>query len=211
MSRERRTGDFNRWGSPTHPSASSGPVRGIRPLVAFTSSQVWRRQGSLVFPPRARGMQIVQIGQRGVDVKDAPQFRDGLGMLVHPQVEVRILLVSDHPQGSRYLAAPVSASGLAGLYTAQGLQSPRPLIAILADPRGDVFDYYVAGPTAVPLLRGPDRETFLDSLWTHSLAYDILTVDDVRLAPNRLADYAAILILNQSRLPLDVAQALDAY
>jgi hypothetical protein len=100
---------------------------------------------------------------------------------------------------------------LAGLYTAPGLQSPRPRIAVLADPRGDVFDYYVAGPTAVPLRRGPDREAFLDSLWTHGLAYDILTVDDVRLAPDRLADYAAILILNQPRLPLDVAQALTVY
>lgn len=103
------------------------------------------------------------------------------------------------------------ARRLAGLYTAPGLESSHPQIAILADPRDGVFDYYVAGPTAAPLLRRPDRETFLDSLWTRGLSYDILTVDDVRLAPERLAEYEAILILNQPRLPLDVAQALDTY
>jgi hypothetical protein len=103
-------------GSP-HPS--SGPARGIRPLFAFISSQVWSQQGSVVSTPRARGMQVVQIGQRCVNVKGAPQFRDGLTMLVHPQVEVRILLVSDHPQRDRYLAALVSASGLAGLECAE--------------------------------------------------------------------------------------------
>jgi hypothetical protein len=54
-------------------------------------------------------MQVVQIGQRCVNVKGAPQFRDGLTML----------LVSDHPQRDRYLAALVSASGLAGLECAE--------------------------------------------------------------------------------------------
>jgi hypothetical protein len=99
-------------GSP-HPS--SGPARGIRPPVAFRSSQAWSQQGSVVFPPHACGLQVVQIGQGCIDVKDAPQFRDGLRMLVYPQVEVRIFLVSDHTKRSRYLAAPVSASGLTGL------------------------------------------------------------------------------------------------
>jgi hypothetical protein len=87
----------------------------MRPPVEFRSGQARGQQGSVVFPPRARGMQVVQIGQGCVKVKDAPQFRDGLRMLVHPQVEVRIFLVSDHPQRGRYLAAPVSASRLAGL------------------------------------------------------------------------------------------------
>jgi hypothetical protein len=100
---------------------------------------------------------------------------------------------------------------LAGLYTAPELRSPQPEIAILADPRGDVFDYHVTGPVAAPLLLGPDRQSFLESLWTHGLAHDILTVDDVRLDADRLTEYAAILMLNQSRLPLDVAQALGDY
>jgi hypothetical protein len=98
---------------------------------------------------------------------------------------------------------------LAGLFSVPGLRSPQPQIAVLSDPL-DAFDYFVTGPAAGSL-RGGDRTSFLQTLWTSGLAFDILTVDDVRLAPDRLADYQAILILNQPRLPQDVAQALDAY
>jgi hypothetical protein len=100
---------------------------------------------------------------------------------------------------------------LAGLFTAPGVQSPQPKMAALANPREDGLDYYITGATAVPLLRMADRERFLDILWTHGLRIDLLTVDDVRLQPDRLMDYEAILLLNQARLPLDVAQALDTY
>jgi hypothetical protein len=74
----------------------------------------------------------------------------------------------------------------------------------------DAFDYFVTGQAAGSL-RGGDRSNFLETLWTNGLTFDILTVDDVRLEPDRLAEYAAFLIVNQPRLPLDVTQALDAY
>ena len=100
---------------------------------------------------------------------------------------------------------------LAGLFTAPGVQPPQPKIAALANPCEDGLDYYITGEAAVPLLRLADRDLFLDILYTHGLTIDLLTVDDVRLQPDRLADYEAILVLNQARLPLDVAQALDSY
>jgi hypothetical protein len=100
---------------------------------------------------------------------------------------------------------------LAGLYTAPGLRSPQPRIAILADPLGEVFDYYVEGALAASSLRGSDTQAFLDLLWQNGLTYDILTVDDVQLDPDRLSDFEAILVLNQLRLPLAVAQQLAAY
>jgi len=99
---------------------------------------------------------------------------------------------------------------LAGLFTVPDLHAPQPEIAVLADPL-DAFDYFVTSPVAYPYLRGTDRSNFLGTLWENGLPFDLITVDDVRLAPDRLADYAAILILNQPRLPLDVAQALDVY
>jgi hypothetical protein len=89
------------------------------------------------------------------------------------------------------------------------LRTPQPEIAVLSDPL-DAFDYFVTGQAA-GLLRGGDRSSFLETLWKNGLAFDILTVDDVRLAPDRLGEYAAILIANEPRLPQDVAQALDAY
>jgi hypothetical protein len=99
---------------------------------------------------------------------------------------------------------------LAGLFTAPGLHAPQPEIAVLADPL-DAFDYFVTGQVAYPYLWGTDRSSFLGTLWENGLPFDLLTVDDVRLAPDRLADYAAILIMNQPRLPLDVAQVLAVY
>jgi hypothetical protein len=99
---------------------------------------------------------------------------------------------------------------LAGLFSAPGLRSPQPEIAVLSDPL-DAFDYFVGGQVAPPYLRGGDRSQFLETAWKNGLAFDILTVDDVRLEPDRLADYQAILIVNQARLPLDVAGQLAAY
>jgi hypothetical protein len=99
---------------------------------------------------------------------------------------------------------------LAGLFSAPGLRSPQPEIAILTDPL-DAFDYFVGGRVAAPCLRGADRGQFLESLWKNGLGFDLLTVDDVRLDPGRLAGYRAILIVNQARLPLDVAEQVAAY
>lgn len=97
---------------------------------------------------------------------------------------------------------------LAGLYSAPGLEGPQPKIAVLADPRGEIFDYYIGGPMAFPYLIGSDRGTFLDALWANGMNYDILSVDNVRIDPGVLDSYKGILVMNIPRLPLDVAQHL---